>query len=141
MRDGFSLPELMLVLALISILLGIAAPHLSSAIDRVEVGAAASRIAAAHGRARLMAITQSRVVILSVDSLALTIRRRGLPTPLWSEAGPVSSGVSLTSTSPTFTFLPEGYTMGVSNATLRLSRGAATRSVIVSRLGRVRVIR
>ena len=141
MLRGFSLLELVLILALAGILLGLAVPPLSRAIDRIEVQAAANHIAAAHSRARLLAITQSQVVILSVDPIALTIRRRGGLTPLWAEAGPGAAGVSLSGASHNFTFSPEGFSIGLSNATLRLSRGAASRAVIVSRLGRVRVVR
>ena len=140
MRLGFSLPELMLVLALLAILVGIAVPPLSSALDRLEVAAAANHIVAAHHRARLLAITRSQSVILSVDSLTLTIRGRNDLAPLWSEHGPAQSGVSLRSSGRTFTFTPEGFTLGLSNATLRVSRGRATRAVVVSRLGRVRVV-
>lgn len=139
MRNGFSLPELVLVLAVAGILLGIAVPRLSAALDRLEVAAAAGHIAAAHQRARIMAVTQSRVVVLSVDSLAVTIRPRGLVTPLWSEAGPAHSRISLAGPSRSFAFSPEGFSIGLSNATLRLTRGSATRSVIISRLGRVRI--
>jgi prepilin-type N-terminal cleavage/methylation domain-containing protein len=141
MRQAFTLPELLLVLALGSILLGIAVPRLSAALDHIEVAAAASHLAAAHQRARLMAVTQSLVTVLSVDSLTLTIRQRGLTTPLWSEAGPVAHRVSLAGPRRQFTFSPEGFSMGLSNATIRLTRGNATRTVIVSRLGRVRVTR
>ena len=141
MPRAFTLPELLLVLALGGILLGVALPRLSSALDRVEVVAAAGHIAAAHQRARLTAITQGVVAVLSVDSLALTIRRRGQITPLWSEAGPSAHRVSLTSPAHQFTFSPEGFTIGLSNATLRLTRGSATRTLIVSRLGRVRTAR
>jgi Tfp pilus assembly protein FimT len=141
MRAGFSLSELALILALGGILLGIAVPRLAGGLDRIEVGAAASHIAAAHARARLMAITEGKVLVLSVDSLTVTIRPRGLATVLWSEAGPLSSGVSLAGPSRTFTFSPAGFSLGLSNATLRLSRGVATRAVIVSRLGRVRIVR
>ena len=139
MRQAFTLPELLLVLALGGILLGIAIPRLSAALDRIEVAAAASHIAAAHQRARLMAVTQSMVAVLSVDSLALTIRQRGLITPLWSEAGPAAHRVSLAGPGRQFTFSPEGFSMGLSNATIRLTRGNATRTLIVSRLGRVRI--
>ena len=139
MRQAFTLPELLLVLALGGILLGIGVPRLSAALDRIEVAAAASHIVAAHQRARLTAVTQSVVAVLSVDSLALTIRQRGLMTPLWSEAGPTAHRVSLAGPGRQFTFSPEGFSMGLSNATLRLTRGNATRTVIISRLGRVRV--
>jgi prepilin-type N-terminal cleavage/methylation domain-containing protein len=141
MRRGFSLPELVLILALIGILLTIAVPPLADALDRIEVAAAAGHIVAAHQRARVMAITRSQVVVLSVDAAALTIRPRGMAAALWSEPGPAAGGISLAGPIRQFTFSPEGFTMGLSNATMRLSRGAATRTVVVSRLGRVRVLR
>jgi prepilin-type N-terminal cleavage/methylation domain-containing protein len=139
MRRAFTLPELLLVLALASLLLGVAIPRFSATLDRIEVSAAASHIAAAHRRARLMAVTQSQVTVLSVDALALTIRRRDLTAPLWSEAGPVAHRVALAGPAHQFTFSPEGFSLGLSNATIRLTRGSATRTVIVSRLGRIRV--
>ena len=132
---------MVLVLALGGILLAIAVPPLTSALDRIDVGAAAGHIAAAHQRARIMAITRSQVVILSVDSAALVIRPRSMATALWSEPGPAASGVSLAGPRRQFTFSPEGFSLGLSNATLHLSRGAATRTVVVSRLGRVRITR
>jgi prepilin-type N-terminal cleavage/methylation domain-containing protein len=141
MQRGFSMIELVLVLALLGLLLGIALPSLSSALDRVEVRASAAHIAAAHARARLMAITQSRVLVLTVDAARLSIHVRGNTTPVWSDRGPALNRVSLTGPARTFTFSPEGFSLGLSNATLRLSRGSATRTVIVSRLGRVRITR
>ena len=139
MRRGFSLIELMLVLALLGLLLGIALPPLAGALDRIEVAAAASQIAAAHTRARMMAISGGRVLILTVDSASLSIRVRGSPTNLWSDRGPALSRVSLIGPARSFTFSPEGFSLGLSNASLRLSRGSATRTVVVSRLGRVRI--
>jgi prepilin-type N-terminal cleavage/methylation domain-containing protein len=141
MRYGLTLLELVLVLAVAGVLLATGVPRLSGYLDRLEVGAAAGHIAAAHQRARLMAITRSQVLILSIDSAALTIRRRESQAPIWSESGPASSGVSLTGPTRTFLFSPEGFTLGLSNATLRLNRGAATRAVVGSRLGRVRITR
>jgi hypothetical protein len=81
------------------------------------------------------------VLVLSVDSSMLTIRRRDRLTPLWSEPGPASARVALAGPVRQFTFSPEGFSMGLSNATIRLSRGSATRTVILSRLGRARVTR
>lgn len=141
MRQGFSLPELVLVFALSGILLAIAVPPLVGALDRIEVGAAAGHIAAAHQRARIMAITRSQVVVLSVDSAELSIRPRSSLMLLWSEPGPAASGISLPGPTRQFTFSPQGFSLGLSNSTLHLSRGAATRTVVVSRLGRVRVQR
>jgi prepilin-type N-terminal cleavage/methylation domain-containing protein len=139
MRRGFSLPELVLVLALGGILMSIAVPRLSGALDRIEVHAAANRVIAAHQRARMMAVIQGRVVVLSVHQDRLSIHRRDDTISLWAEPGPASSGVALPGPVRQFTFSPEGLTLGLSNATLRLARGAATRTVVVSRLGRIRV--
>ena len=139
MRRGFSLIELVLVLALLGLLLGIALPPLVGALDRIEVAAAASQIAAAHTRARMMAISRSRVVVLTVDSASLSIHLRGSTTHLWSDRGPALSSVLLRGPARSFTFSPEGFSLGLSNASLHLSRGSATRTVIVSRLGRVRI--
>jgi prepilin-type N-terminal cleavage/methylation domain-containing protein len=139
MRSGFSLIELVLVLALLTLLLGIALPPLTGALDRIEVASAASQIAAAHSRARMMAISASRVLVLSVDSATLSIHLRGSTSHLWSDTGPARSGVSLPGPTRSFTFSPEGFSLGLSNASLHLSRGSARRTVVVSRLGRVRI--
>jgi type IV fimbrial biogenesis protein FimT len=139
MRGGFSLIELVLVLALLGLLLGVGIPPLAGALDRIEVAAAASQIAAAHTRARMMAISGSRVVVLTIDSASLSIHLRGSTSHLWSDRGPALSRVSLSGPARSFTFSPEGFSLGLSNASLHLSRGSATRTVIVSRLGRVRI--
>ena len=139
MRSGFSLLELVLVLALLGLLLGVALPPLAGALDRIEVAAVASQIAAAHTRARMMAISGSRVVVLTIDSAGLSIHLRGSTSLLWSDRGPALSSVSLSGPARSFTFSPEGFSLGLSNASLHLSRGSATRTVIISRLGRVRI--
>src|SRR5688572_24848735 len=113
MRRGVTLAEIMLVFALIGIALGVAVPPLVGALDRIEVAAVASHIAAAHTRARMLAVTRSQAVVLTVDSLALVIRSRNSPAPLWSAHGPAQAGVSLIGTGRTFTFSPEGFSLGL----------------------------
>jgi prepilin-type N-terminal cleavage/methylation domain-containing protein len=139
MRRAFTLPELMLVLAVLGVLFGITIPRLTTMVDRIEVQAAAARLVAAHRRARIMAITRSQVLVLSIDSSELSIRPRGSAMLLWSDTGPLANHVAMLGPTRQFIFSPEGLTLGLSNATLRLSRGASTRTVVVSRLGRVRV--
>src|SRR5919112_5751473 len=125
MRNAFSLPELMLVIAVIGILVAIALPSLTQAVDRVEVHAAAAHLIAAHQRARMMAVAKGQVLTLAIDSAALTIAPRGSSTVLWTEPGPAASGVFLPGPNRRFTFAPEGFTLGLSNASLHLVRGAA----------------
>lgn len=139
MRRAFTLPEIVLVLAVAGILLGIAVPPVYRTLDRIEVEAAVRHLVTAHQRARIMAITRSQVVVLTLQPTELTIHRPGEDAPLWSEPGPAASGVSLIGPARQFTFSPEGLTLGLSNATLQLTRGLTSRTVVISRLGRVRV--
>ena len=139
MRQGFSLVELVLVLAVAGLLFGIALPRLSGTLDSIEVESAANHVLAAHRRARLMAVTRSQVLVLTIDTASLVIRARGQSSPLWAEDGPAVAGVALEGPTRQFTFSPEGLTLGFSNATLRLTRGSASRTVVISRLGRTRI--
>jgi prepilin-type N-terminal cleavage/methylation domain-containing protein len=138
MRQGITLVELMLVLAVSSLAFGIALPRLSCIVDQIEVSSAANHVIAAHQRARMLAITRGQAIVLTVDSAALSIRVRGELSPLLLEDGPAAARVALEGSARQFTFSPAGLTLGLSNATLRLSRGSATRSMIISRLGRIR---
>ena len=140
MRRAFTLPELLLVLAVLGILLGIALPSLTHAVDRIEVHSAAAHLIAAHQRARMMAVAKGQVLTLSIDSAVLTISGRSSSSVLWSEPGPGAAGVSLPGPSRHFTFAPEGFTLGLSNASLHLARGSASRTVVFSRLGRARLL-
>jgi prepilin-type N-terminal cleavage/methylation domain-containing protein len=141
MRRAFTLPELMLSLAVASILMGIALPRLARAVDRLAVQSATAQVLAAHQRARVLAISRSQVLTLSVDSDLFSISPRGGGALLWSELGPAAKGVALDGPTRRFTFAPEGITLGLSNASLRLSRGSISRTLVVSRLGRIRVLR
>lgn len=139
MRRGSSLLEVLLALVIAGLLLGIALPKFSVFRDQLAVGEEAGRIAAAHRRARITAILESHPVVLIIapDSLRVAIAAdSGLA---WTAPGPSAHGVVLTGGSRQLTFSPEGITTGVSNATFRLTRGAASRTVVVSRLGRLRV--
>src|SRR5687767_12235549 len=112
MNRAFTLPELVLVLAVAGILLGIALPGVARVVDQVVVDAATSQVVAAHRQARLLAITRGQILTLTIDSAEASIApRSGFPV-LWSQAGPSSSGVSLPGPSRRFTFVPEGMTVG-----------------------------
>jgi Tfp pilus assembly protein FimT len=139
MKRGASLLELVLALVVFGLVLGIALPPLERATDTLAVNAAAGQIVAAHRRARITAIIQSRIIELTIDSNDLAIRPRGAPADLWHAAGPASSRVTMAGAPRVLTFSPVGLSLGVSNASFRLSRGTATRTVVVSRLGRVRL--
>jgi type IV fimbrial biogenesis protein FimT len=141
MTHGYSVPELMLALAVVGLLLGIAVPRFSQARDYIAVDAAATEVIAAHQRARMMAIARGQVLTLEIDSTQLRIALPSGATPLWTQDGPAASGVRLSGATRRFMFSPSGITLGLSNASLLLTRGASIRTVVFSRLGRVRVLR
>jgi prepilin-type N-terminal cleavage/methylation domain-containing protein len=140
MRKAFTLPELVLVLAVAGIFLSLGLPQFTRALDRIEVASVSAHIVAAHRRARIMAITRSQILTLTISPTELAIYQRGGATPLWSEIGPAATGVTLAGAKRQVTFSPEGITLGVSNTTLQLARGASTRTIVISRLGRVRIV-
>jgi prepilin-type N-terminal cleavage/methylation domain-containing protein len=139
MRRGVTLLELVLVLAIMGLLTGIAVPRFQRVADSLAVHHAALEIVSAHRRARISAILRSRPLELTIHADTLAIRVPGAAEDVWHAAGPQAEGVTLTGPVRALVFSPVGLTVGVSNASYRLSRGAATRTVIVSRLGRLRV--
>ena len=132
---------MMLAMLLLGIITAASAPLLGAWRDRSIVAAAASEIAGAHQRARIHAILVSRVAELDVRADSLVIRTPSTGTSaVWSIPGPLAAGVTLSSPARTLQFAPTGVTIGFANATFVLSKGSARRQVVVSRLGRVRIL-
>jgi len=141
MRHGHTLLELTLVLVVAGLTLGIALPRLSALRDTLDVEQAAHEVVTAHRRARIAAILHGRPVVLSISPDSLAYRLAGAPGRLWGAPGPARNGITMASPARQLTFSPVGITMGLSNGSFRFIRGAASRTVVVSRLGRVRVTR
>jgi prepilin-type N-terminal cleavage/methylation domain-containing protein len=141
MQRGFTLIELVLALAIAGIVFLIALPSVGDQRDRLVVEQAAYDIAAAHTRARLTAVVEGRLALLTVrsDSLRLDVVDGTDTLPRWAGPGPGQSGVLLSGGSRTVPFAPIGVSVGLANATYSLTRGARARQVVVSRYGRVRI--
>jgi len=140
MRRGATLLELVLVLVIIGTLTAIAEPRVRGYTDGLAVNRAALEIVSAHRRARISAILQSRIVELTISAAAISIRPSGAAADTWRAAGPAAEQVSLAGPTRVIVFSPVGISIGVSNASFVLSRGAASRTVVVSRLGRMRIV-
>jgi len=145
MRRGVTVLELIVVLAIIGVLAGVVVPGASYFADRVAVEHQAARILSAYRSAWLTARMQQRLALLRVtaDTLAIrTVLSAGAAetTLVWMSTGPALAGVALTSSSHTTVFAPDGVAMGLSNTSHKLQRGGAKRQVVVSRLGRVRIV-
>jgi prepilin-type N-terminal cleavage/methylation domain-containing protein len=141
MKSGFTLVETALALAVAGLLLALALPSFGALKQGVRVEHAAQNLVAAHRRARVLAIVHGKPAILSVAARTLRITFVGADRPHWTAPGPSEEGVSLAGAPRDLTFSPLGITTGLANASFHLSLGSATRTVVVSRLGRVRIAR
>ena len=139
MARGSSLAELVAALVVMGLILAIEVPKLAPWLDETAVRQAASVIARAQSRARLEAAARGTVIIVGIarDSVWLADSQGSR---LWKAPGPAADQVTLIPLTHQVTYAPSGIALGFSNATLLLSRGAARAQVVISRLGRVRVL-
>jgi Tfp pilus assembly protein FimT len=140
MRRGITLLELLLVLIVTGLLSAIVLPRFALLADGLAVEEAAQHLVGAHRRARMTAILESRPVVLTIAPDSLVIRLGSTGPQSWRASGPMADGVALAGGVKQLVFSPVGITTGLSNASFQLTRGAASRTVVVSRLGRVRIV-
>ncbi|HEU5155028.1 MAG TPA: prepilin-type N-terminal cleavage/methylation domain-containing protein [Gemmatimonadales bacterium] len=141
MPRGLTLVEMLLALVIAGLVCLIALPAAGDLRNRFLVDQAAYEITAAHTKARLTAVVEGRVALLTIrsDSLRLDVID-GVDTLFrWSAAGPAQAGVTLAGGSRTIPFAPIGVAFSLANGSYSLSRGSRTKQVVVSRYGRVRV--
>jgi prepilin-type N-terminal cleavage/methylation domain-containing protein len=137
-RDGVTLVELCLVLALVGILASIATRQITRYLDRAAVRAAVAEAATVVLRARDDAMAQRAPVSVRIDTstAALELSARGVV--LSRAALGHAHGVALSATRDSLTYDVRGLGYGAANLTMVARRGAAAESLVVSRLGRVR---
>jgi prepilin-type N-terminal cleavage/methylation domain-containing protein len=142
MQRGVTLIELVTALVILGLLTAVAGPSVAGMRDRYVVTGMASGLANAHNRARIHAVLTGGVTELEVRADSLIVRSVTASTTamIWAAPGPASQGIALTGAPRSLRFAPTGVTMGFSNATFGLTRGSGHRQVVVSRLGRVRVL-
>jgi prepilin-type N-terminal cleavage/methylation domain-containing protein len=139
LRHGYTLTELALVLSIVGILAGIGVPHVLRVRDTLAVEEAARRIAAAHQRARITAILRNCAMVLTISADSITLRAQNEVAASSRDMGVTANSVTYGGPLRQVTFSPIGLPIGVANATYTVTRGDARRSVVVSRLGRVRI--
>lgn len=143
MKTGATLIELLLVLIILGLVLLLGLPRVGQLHDRLAVEQAVARLLEAHARARLLAVAERRVAVLSLsaDSIVISVVEGAADTtPRWRARGTLADGVSTTGLPRRVLFGPAGAATGAANGTYVVTRGAARRQVIVSRYGRIRVI-
>lgn len=137
-RRGFTLVEMLAVLAVVAILTSIAFVPLTRAFDRASVRAASDELMTALAIGRQVAIMRSSQVTATLDTIAgtITVECEGDTT----YRRPVESvhGVTLSATRTTVRFAANGVGYGVSNLRVIARRRSAADTIYVSRAGRVR---
>jgi prepilin-type N-terminal cleavage/methylation domain-containing protein len=142
MRHGTTLLEVLLALALAGLLAVMAVPAIGTLRDRLAVERAVETILTAHARARITAVAEGRVALLTLtaDSMLVQVIESAADTVThWRSPGTLADGVTATGLPRRITFGPSGVPMGVANGTYTISRGGVQRQILVSRYGRIRI--
>lgn len=135
---GFTLLELLLVIALMAIIATTALPRVHRAVDHIGARGAADDAEAVLDRARALPLARWTRATVAIDTVAGTLTLVVGPDTVLRRDERAAHGVRLHATRGTVTYTPLGMGFGVSNLTLVATRGAAAETVTVSRLGRVR---
>lgn len=140
MRPGFTVLEMLTVLAIIGVILLIAMPRVTGWRDGLAAQRAARELALFYSRVRLGAVFRARPVRIEFADDSLRAVFEGPPDiPFLRQPGPSYHGVSLTASRPVIRLAPTGFGWGAANTKLVLRRGAAAESLTTSRLGRLKV--
>ncbi|HEX9580035.1 MAG TPA: prepilin-type N-terminal cleavage/methylation domain-containing protein [Gemmatimonadales bacterium] len=139
MRRGVTLVELMVVLAILGSLLGVAFPRVAGWLDGMAVDRAALEIVGFHHEAQFAALLRAERVRLRFTEDSLTATFEGVRDSTFiARAGPGRHGVRLTATREEVRFYPNGLGFGAANTKIVLRRGEAVDSITTSRLGRLK---
>ncbi len=139
MRTGFTLPELVIVLVVIGLVLGVAAPKTTQWRDQRAVNRAVNETVLFYERVRFVAVIRSRTFQIEFGPEGYSAVSELPGTPVrFSARGPVRRGVALTVSRSVIRLSPNGLGYGAANTKLVFRRGSAAESLTVSRLGRLK---
>ncbi len=126
-----------MVILMLACLAGLVMPSVHRIRDRAAVRGAGTEVVSLLSRARHLAIARRERTAVRFNSSGIVTLFSGPDTLVRRDLRAVH-GVSLTATRDSIAFSPTGRGFGAANTTVIVRRGAASDTVIVSRLGRVR---
>ena len=131
--------ELTIVLVVVGVLTGLAAPRIAGYVDRLAVNRAEAETAAFYNRARIAAVYRAVRVRICFAGDSLTAVAEGATDSIVGKVrGPERYGVALTASRAEIRLYPNGLGLGAANTKLVFRRGTAADSLTISRLGRLR---
>jgi Tfp pilus assembly protein FimT len=138
-RPALTLLELVIVLMIVGLLSIIAVREVGHYLDRIAARSAVAEAAEVIQQARDEALARRAVVSVKIDTVSglIALRERGRALAIHALAH--AHRVTLASTRDSLAFDVRGLGYGASNLTLVVKRGRAAETLVVSRLGRVRV--
>ena len=142
MQKGTTLAELVLIIAVLGLVSAMAFPPVRAWFDRLAVIRAVEDFRGFYSTARAGAMYRwSRVrIVIEPDSL-VAIAEGQSDSILVRVRGPASHGVALEVSRRLVRLYPSGIGLGAANTTVTLSKGAASETLTLSRLGRLRRLR
>ena len=138
-RPALTLLELVVVLMIIGLLSIIAVREVGHYLDRLAARSAVAEAAEVIQQARDEALARHAIVSVKIDTVRaeLALHERGYS--LAVHALGHAHRVKLTASRDSLAFDVRGFGYGASNLTLVATRGRAAETLVVSRLGRVRL--
>lgn len=137
-RRGTTIVELLVTMAILAVLAGIAVPRAVGAMDRLSVRGAAQDVVLALAAARAAASRRDAYVSFVADTRLGRVRVVSAGEVLVERDLAHSRGIKLEASRESVTFAPDGLGWGAANTTVIVSRGSRSDTVVMSRLGRVR---
>jgi Tfp pilus assembly protein FimT len=134
-RAGRTLAEQLIVLVVTGLLLALAVTPGLPLLDRIAVTTATQEIVDILGTARDLALARQQLTAVRITAQA---RRLAVHAGVDTLARTVlPDGVRLESTRDSLAYAPNGLGYGAANLRIVVSRGQATDTITISRLGRV----
>lgn len=137
-RAGFTLPELVIALAVLGVAAGLALRGMAHVADGAAVRAGAAEVRSAFALARALAVRRGERAAVRFDTTTATVVVHQRNDTVLRRPLALLYRVRLSVTRDSAAYAATGVGYGGSNLRALVRRGAVAETVVVSRLGRVR---